>query len=83
MPEIALNDTTALHKCAAVPRRARIQGSYTFASLNSRLDSNREEKDIARLDDATRLLQEAVILPLLMPEVTLNLRRMDFCITQL
>ena len=29
---------------AAVPRRARIQGSQTFVSLNSRLESNKDEK---------------------------------------
>ena len=32
--------TTTLQKCAAVPRRARIQGSQTFVSHNSRLESN-------------------------------------------
>jgi len=32
-------------KCAAVPRRARIQGSQTFVSLNSRLESNKEEEE--------------------------------------
>ena len=31
--------------CEAVSRRARIQGSYTFVSLNSRLKSNKEEKE--------------------------------------
>ena len=29
-------------KYDAVPRRARIHGSYTFVSLNSRLESNKE-----------------------------------------
>ena len=29
---------------AAVPRRARIQGSHTFASLSSRLESTKEEE---------------------------------------
>ena len=29
----------------AVPRRARIQGSQTLVSLNSRLESNQEEED--------------------------------------
>jgi len=29
---------------AACPRRARIQGSQTFVSLNSRLESNKEER---------------------------------------
>ena len=36
--------TTALHKCAVVPRRARIQGAQTCVSLNSRLESNKEEE---------------------------------------
>ena len=35
--------TITQHKCGAVPRRARIQGSCTFVSLNSRLESNKEE----------------------------------------
>ena len=35
--------TTTLHKCAAVPRQARIYGSKTFVSLNSRFESNEEE----------------------------------------
>ena len=38
--------TTHSQKCAALPRRARIQGSYTFASLNSRLESNKKKKKI-------------------------------------
>ena len=37
-------DTTSSLKCAAVPRRARIEGSWTFVSLNSRLESNEEEE---------------------------------------
>ena len=37
--------TTTSQKCEAVPRRVRMQGSYTFASLNSRLESNREEEE--------------------------------------
>jgi len=36
--------TTTSQKCEAVPRRARIQGSWNFESLNSRLESNKEEK---------------------------------------
>ena len=36
--------TTTQQKCAAVPRRVRIYGSETFASLNSRLESNKEEQ---------------------------------------
>ena len=38
--------STTLQKCEAVPRRARIQGSWTFVSLNSGLEgkSNKEEK---------------------------------------
>ena len=31
---------------STVPRRARIPGSYTFVSLNSRLESNKEEKKV-------------------------------------
>jgi len=31
--------------CATVPRRARIQGSCNFVSLNSRLESYKEEED--------------------------------------
>ena len=37
--------TTPSQKCAAVPRRARIQGSYTLVSLNSRLESERKEEE--------------------------------------
>ena len=33
-----------LHERAAVPRRARIQGSSTFVSLNPRLGSKKEKK---------------------------------------
>ena len=36
------------HHCAAVPRRARIQGSRTFVSLNSRLGSDNEEGEKTR-----------------------------------
>ena len=36
-----MNDS---QKCEAVPRRARIRGSYTCASLNSRLESHKEKK---------------------------------------
>ena len=35
--------TTTLQKGTVVPWRARIQGSYTFVSLNSRLEINKEE----------------------------------------
>ena len=41
--------TTTLQKCAAVARRARFQGSQTFASLHSRLESNNEEEEDAEL----------------------------------
>ena len=37
--------TTTSQTCAAVPRRTRIQGSQTFVSLNSRLESDIEEED--------------------------------------
>ena len=36
---------TTLQKYAAVPRRARIQGSKTFVSLSSRLEGNKEEEE--------------------------------------
>ena len=36
---------TFSQNCDAVPRRARISGSYTFVSLNSRLESNDEEEE--------------------------------------
>ena len=35
--------TITLQNCEAVPRRARIRGSKTVASLNSGLESNQEE----------------------------------------
>jgi len=34
-----------LHKCAAVPRRARIQSSQPFASHKSRLESNTRRRE--------------------------------------
>ena len=37
--------TTTSQKCEAVPRRARIQGSYTCVSLKSRPESNKEEEE--------------------------------------
>jgi len=40
-----ISTTTTAQKCEAVPRRARIDGSQTFVSLNSRLDSNEDEED--------------------------------------
>ena len=33
-----------LQKCEAVPRRARVEGSSTCVSLNSRLESNEEKE---------------------------------------
>ena len=42
-------------KCKAVPRRARIQGSYTFASLNSRPENNTEEEEIRMETDFSPL----------------------------
>ena len=36
---------TDLQKRAAVPRRANVQGSQTFVSLNSMLESNKEEEE--------------------------------------
>ena len=38
------HQTTTLQKCAAVPIRVRVSGSQTFVSLNSRLESNKEEE---------------------------------------
>jgi len=43
-------------KCEAVPRRARIQGSSTFASLNSRLESNDEEEKGVSLGIQSRVV---------------------------
>ena len=40
--------TTALQKRGAVPRKARIQGSQIFVSLNSRLESNEKIKQKKR-----------------------------------
>ena len=36
--------TITSQNCEAVPRRARISGSWTFASLNSMLESSNEEE---------------------------------------
>jgi len=33
-------------KCEAVPRRARISGSQTFVSPNSRLESHKEAEEV-------------------------------------
>ena len=44
--------TTALQKCGAVPRRARISGLSTLCitvSLNSRLESNKGEEEVQGL----------------------------------
>ena len=43
-PGAAFRVTTTSQKREAVPRRARISGSWTLVSLNSRLESNKEEK---------------------------------------
>ena len=37
--------TITSQKCEAVPKKARIQGSYTCLSLNFRLDSNKEDQE--------------------------------------
>ena len=37
--------TSPLRKSAAIPSRARIQSAYTFVSLNSRLESHKEEDE--------------------------------------
>ena len=39
--------TTAQQKCGAVPRRARIESSWIVVSLNSRLESHKEEEEAA------------------------------------
>ena len=36
--------TATSHKRAAVPRRARVEGAKTLESLNSRLESDKDEK---------------------------------------
>ena len=41
--------TTTSRECAVVSRRARIQGSWAFVPLNSRLESNTEEKKELRV----------------------------------
>ena len=46
--------TTTWQKYGAVPRRARIEGSWIVASLNSRLESNKEEEESARCSWAGR-----------------------------
>ena len=40
-------------QCEAVPRRARIEGSQTFASLNSRLKRKEEKKRRRRVSQRT------------------------------
>ena len=37
--------TTTSQQCAAVPRRARFEGSWTLVSLNSRLASSKEKEE--------------------------------------
>jgi len=37
--------TTTFQKCAAVPRRARMQGAWTFVSFNSKIESDKEQED--------------------------------------
>ena len=39
--------TTTSQKCEALPRRARIEGSQTCVSADSRLESNKEEENFA------------------------------------
>ena len=43
----ATSATTSQNR-EAVLIRARFQGSYTFVSLNSRLESNKEEEELPR-----------------------------------
>ena len=42
--QLDTNLTTALQKCAVVPRRAHIQDSWTFVSLNSMLERHKEQR---------------------------------------
>ena len=51
--------TTTLYRYAAVPRRARIEGSYTFVSLNSRLRLIKKKKK--RAADPGRVGPRAVV----------------------
>jgi len=49
-PCVVSSTLQGTQNCAAVPRRARIEGSQTFASLNSRLESKKqEEEDLVQL----------------------------------
>jgi len=48
--------TTTTQKCAAVLRRARIWGSSTFVSLDSRLESSKEEEEDQVLGVADKVL---------------------------
>jgi len=48
---------TTLHKCAAVRRRARTAGAHTLVSLNSRLDSDKEEEEECRATQEHALYQ--------------------------
>ena len=45
VPEGLLPDSERRTKRGTVPRRTRIQGSQTFASLTFRLESNKEEEE--------------------------------------
>ena len=44
-----MDATTTSQKREAVPRRARISGSQTCVSLNSRLESTKEEEEVMHL----------------------------------
>ena len=40
---------TTSQECEKVPRRARIEGSYTLVSLNSRLERNNVEEEVTKM----------------------------------
>ena len=56
--------TSTMQKCEVFPRRARIQGSYTCVSLNSRLESNKEEEEEEEHDATVMPLIWACLRPL-------------------
>jgi len=51
---VGFRGTTTSQKCEAVPRRARIKAHRLFVSLNSRRESDKEEKRSFRGGPATR-----------------------------
>ena len=47
-------------KCEAVPRRARVQGSSTSVSLNSRLEKEEEEEEARRREQGRARLPRSL-----------------------